>query len=115
MRPARPRRGAVGVAGRVTAVSAYRDGGKGGACMPFFDLRRTMRCPAACCPYEVKNSSPRGDRDLGPYLGGRSKRSEALGHVRKGKASSGTLLIVRQLCSDTRFTSQSNRGQRGIP
>ena len=64
------------------------------------------------CPSPVQ----RGRRDLGPYLGGRSKRSEALGHVRKGKASSSdTLLIVRQLCSDTRFTSQSNRGQRGIP
>jgi hypothetical protein len=34
--------------------------------------------------------------------------SEALGHVRRGKSSSsGTLLIVCQLCSDTRFTSQS--------
>ncbi len=72
--------------------------------------------PGRLLPDEVKTLGPRGDRDLGPYLGGRSKRSEALGHVRKGKASSsGTLLIVRQLCSDTRFTSQSNRSQRGIP
>jgi hypothetical protein len=40
-----------------------------------------------------------------------------LGHVSATilSSSSGTLLIVRQLCSDTRFTSQSNRGQRGIP
>jgi len=72
--------------------------------------------PGRLLPLRGQDSSPRGDRDLGPYLGGRSKRSEALGHVRKGKASSsGTLLILRQLCSDTRFTSQSNRGQRGIP
>jgi outer membrane protein assembly factor BamB len=35
-----------------------------------------------------------------------------LGHVSATilPSSSGTLLIVRQLCSDTRFTSQSNRG-----
>ena len=71
--------------------------------------------PGRLLPLRGQDSSPRGDRDLGPYLGGRSKRSEGLGHVRKGKASSsGTRLIVRQLCSDTRFTSQSNRGQRGI-
>src|SRR5205807_387904 len=64
--------------------------------------------PGRLLPLRGQDSSPRGDRDLGPDLGGRSKRSEALGHVRKGKASSsGTLLIVRQLCSDTRFTSQS--------
>jgi hypothetical protein len=72
--------------------------------------------PGRLLPYEVKTLVHGVIVISGPYLGGRSKRSEALGHVRKGKASSsGTLLIVRQLCSDTRFTSPSNRGQRGIP
>ena len=72
-------------------------------------------CPAACCPYEVK-TLVHGVIVISGLTWAADPSAEALGHVRKGKtSSSGILLIVRQLCSDTRFTSQSNRGQRGIP
>src|SRR5437763_4417286 len=60
---------------------------------------RGVRPPAAPTRSRLKSRS----------RSSRGKRSEALGHVRKGKASSsGTLLIVRQLCSDTHETASSS-------
>jgi len=71
--------------------------------------------PAACCPYEVKTLvhgmiviSALPGRQIQALRGPRSRP--------KGKASSsGTRLIVRQLCSDTRFTRSQIAASAGFP